>query len=578
MLLLVAHAGKYSDDYHIGMRDLATGAIDLSLHPWTRWTYFWRPVHLAFVFALGTAFWEHDWALRVVAACVHAGVVIMLATWLRRLGLSRRAVAATCVPFLAHPFHSEAVHWFSAVSSALGCVPLLAVFELVRRRAADPAPSSPAHSARRLITIGVLAFVTACIYEMAAAALAAIPLIFFAARPAGISPARSLRTAIAPTIIAGAACVLYAALLIATAPPGQRGSAGMTPSAGELPARLAWMIREWHLFLWGPRGRGVWAGSIIEGWRVLTRGVGWVWLAALLAGAAAMVVAWRAEARDVTRASAPQPPAHLSALLVLIIGLVVFVCAWIPVALVKNNSVELRLWYVPLLGVAIALAGVSHAILRPREQPSTPMLLLRPVLLALVIVAGLTGAIGQVGFQSTFARVWTRDEAQAARLRELLPSPPPGLVVVPIRNNSVAAQSGRFWFDHALQGGLGEPWSATPMVQRALRRRDVLATSMSGWPGRRSAVTAIDDRGVWTNQLADTTLQRGDAGVLIPWDRVLPVIITRRGELLAVRTLVVTRPGVPGDQGTPFDVPLLKDETNAITRAIRATIADPRAP
>ena len=174
--------GKHSDDYTVAMRDPASGLVDFRFHPWVRWPYFWRPLHLAHVCAVNTISWNHPWIGHLELAIVHGLVAWLLAGLLMRLGVRPTIAWIGGLLFLVCPFNAEAVFWTSASCNAISTLFLLWTLELVRRQGADSDHSG------RLVWIAVLAFITACWYEPAAAALVAVPAVFIAA---GRGPVRS---------------------------------------------------------------------------------------------------------------------------------------------------------------------------------------------------------------------------------------------------------------------------------------------------------------------------------------------------------------------------------------------------
>lgn len=227
--------GKHSDDYGVVMRDPATGAINLSHHPWVRWPYFWRPLHLAHASAINTISWDHPWIGHLELAVAHGLVAWMLMGLLTRLGVRRPISYAAALLFMACPLIAEAVLWTSASCNAISCLFLFRTLELVRRQGAGP----PTHI--RTLWIALLSFITACWYEPGAAALAAVPFVYLAARARTIEPALARaspwRGALRCTIAAGFGCLLYATLLLITAPPKTRGgSESLVTVANALPA------------------------------------------------------------------------------------------------------------------------------------------------------------------------------------------------------------------------------------------------------------------------------------------------------------------------------------------------------
>lgn len=532
--LHIGQSGKYSDDYTITMRVLATDQIDWSLHPWARYPYFWRPLHLALLWGVGTFAWHHDWIAHALSALAHGTCSLLLALWLVRMGLRLPAAAIAALLFMSHTLHAEAINWFSTICVSLGGAFMLVVFELARR-----ASTTSPLSVGRVLAVACMTFLTACWYESPAAACAAIPLVMLAAGTHHGRLQERLRRTIPYTCAAGIACVVYAVLLIATAPAWQRGGQSRMTSAGGLAQRVGDLARELPGWLVGSRGRELWLGAWREGVESLLSPLGVVIAAFLLAAGA-----WAC-----TRSKVVQVPTH-SRLFLVTIGMAVFLLAWLPIALVKDNSIELRIWYTPLIGLAIAIAPAIDALLSHRRWARVPFVIV-------CLLAIFAGTLSHAGWQRVFLRVWRNDLARAASLRSTIPNPPAAAAFVVLRSHALSASTGSTAFDHAVQPALSNNWSSWGFVQHAYRRRDLTATALAAGVGRAHTplpLTGFDQHGVWSTTNYPGPYQRSERGCFLPWNLVVPIGLTSNTPEERTGVRVYSRVIVERPDGQDLDI------------------------
>lgn len=543
--LHIGLSGKYSDDYSITMRNFATGEIDWSLNPWAeRYPYFWRPLHLALLWGVGTAFWNHDWVAHVLSALAHGGCALMLGVWLKSMGLSTRVSVIAGLMFMSHTLHAEAINWFSTICVSLGALTMLWVLELGR------SASARGNSAGfgRTLAMATLSFGAACWYESSAAALLALPLAMIAARPREERLGAAVRRAIVPTAACGLVCVLYAALLVGTAPSWQRGSAARMAGGHEFVSRCAWIVGQWGEWLFGPRGRDLWVGAWIEGKAWMMRPLGVVIAAVLVAAAVgAMWAWWREGVREKESGAQAGRLCHASGGLgwLVIAGAAMFFGAWLPVLAVKDNSIELRTWYTPLVGVVVVIACVIEAVTRALATRGVFGRAVHGAMGVVAIAVVLAGTLAQIGWQSVFVRVWEHDEKRAAQIVAAVPNPPKDAVIMPLFTRAREAATGRKFFDFAVEGGLSQSWSCWAMMQRAYKRRDITATHLSARTPEERPLREFSERGVWSvvNLAGDfERSKRPEGGSFVPWDRAVPVSLQAEGNVEFVERLEVLRP------------------------------------
>lgn len=537
--LHIGLSGKYSDDYAITMRDLATGEIDWSLHPWaTRYPYFWRPLHLALLWGVGTVFWNHDWVAHTLSALAHCGCALVLAIWLRRLGLSVRVSVMGGLVFMTNTLHAEAINWFSTICVSLGALTMLWVLEMGRGVAASGAKASWG----RVGAMAGVSFAAACWYESSAAGLLALPLVMVAARPGGERPAAGVRRAAVPTAACGLACVLYAALLVGTAPAWQRGSSARMAGAAEFMGRSRWIVEQWGEWLAGKRGRDLWVGAWIEGAGWLASPAGVVVGAVLVAAGVGAMWAWAREGRpDEAGGAHARPKVRLGWLA--LAGASIFVGAWVPIVAVRDNSVELRTWYAPLVGLVVIAACGLEGVMRVLERrPRGAWRGAEGAVGLGVICVVLAGALAHMGWQHVFVRVWQRDELRAAAIVAAAPNPAKDTVIMPLATRGREASTGRRYFDLAVEGGLAQSWSSWAMMQRAYKRRDITATHLSARTPEDRPLSGFSERGVWSKVNLAGDFERSERGCFVAWERAVPVELGTEGHVEFVSSLRVLRP------------------------------------
>jgi hypothetical protein len=550
-VLLAPELGKYSDDYAVVMRDLATGELDLSTHdaqPWVRWPYFWRPLHLAFIYLLGTLLWYHDWLLHVISALAHAACAGLLFQLLRRLRIDLWPAGLAAIAFMTFPLGAEAVLWFSACAGVLGSIVLLVVLNVVARWSISDQPLTP----RRLSVVLMGSFACACLYEMSAAALVAAPLVVLAARlrpPQSQTRRPDIRRALLVAAALGLGCGLYAALLLSTAPDWQRGSPQSLASPRSLTLRALSLVREAPDWLLGVRARDLWLGALIDARHaVATLRIRHVLLLIGIALGSAAGLAL-IEHRDQRSAGIqPDPPvgpehperASPALALIAVIGSTITLVSWLPVLLVPANSLELRLWYTPLVGLAAVFAALLS--IEPLRRAGLPQVLSRAIALTLI----LAGSLAMFGLQHRFRSVHERDQLQLRSLQAVLPSPPVGSIVLPLRSLDTGAATGRDFYDHAVAGGFSQPWSSWAMIRAGYRRRDLFATHIRPPVGRglpaAPPLHGFSAEGVWSTINLTIDLPRGPLGTFVPWDRAIPIGIMPDGSLQFFDQINIERP------------------------------------
>lgn len=542
-LALFGDTGKFSDDYVAHMVHPVTGNVDLHRHPWARWPYFWRPLHLAHVSVMNTLSWNHPWIGHVELAIVHLGVCVMLYLAMRQFGVKRLTAYCVAMLFMVCPLHAEAVLWTSASCNAISCVFLLWMVLLTRRWAADPLRAS------RVALAGVLAFVIACWYEPAAGALLAMPLAARAGLPRGLARSERLRRVWIPTLVALSACAAYVALLLLTAPGGARGDATSLVSVGQIPARFVECVTQVIDATVGSRGEDVCKGGYLLCTGAGTAG-GLMWWGVFLRvvgmGSVAAALYWLLKGGPIR--SVHELRAHGGGLITC--GCAIAVGSMVPVALTLSPGLDLRTLCVPLLGVAMATAGavdVLDRLLAHRDwmhAKAVPF-----VICTVTAITGMSWAIACVGFQYGFRQQARLDASITHRLAQLIPDPPPGTVFMLLAIDAHAAKTGRPGFDDLFRGGYELPSTITPILRHAYHRLDVSGIALTYRLGGDVPILNVkpdgfDRRHVRGGRNLGST--SGEGATRIAWSRVRPFVVDTQGSLRPVTAInVVPRVGEP---------------------------------
>lgn len=563
--------GRTTDDYSVNFRDPVSGEMPSPFNPWARYPFFWRPLHIAMCFGLGSLFAEHWRILMVFCALTH-GLACVAVYALFRAGTRHPGPAAAgALSLLLHPMNYEVAFWFcsisAAIATALWCLYALWCCGLVRR-AAGPRPLE-------LLGLAALGLAIPCFYEQPASGVLALPLVLLAAwLPARDGPgfARALARAILLCTVAGVMNIVYIVLLRMTAPESVRGGSNSFVTADRLTDRVSEVARSvsWQLF--GERmsltARGAWQTGI----ETLATPVGIAALAALAILALVWSWAWWiGDERPVVGEGGQGQPAPAAArrasarLALIAAGAVLFLGAFVPIAMMARQNVEPRTLYFPLVGLGLILAQTLDIALGALPATGRAGLIgraARSLVAAAVGATVIAGCICCVGIQAWCHARSHRDADVARRLAELIPEPPPNAVYVPLALDSGVTDTGIKLFDRLRPPAFGTTWSATALMQQTVKRRDVVAAAVNPWA--RYPYDRFTRRGFWyALKLDSRASDPAGAGDLITWDRVIPFIIEDDGRVRLVRQIEIER---SDERLEMFSVP-------AVQAAIRAGTA-----
>lgn len=577
-LYLGGNVGKISDDWSLSLRDVVTGEAERPFNPWKQYPYYWRPLHIAMIFTVGTFAFDDVRPVGVFVACMHLWAGVSLYR-LARLGTrSWAAPAMASTLWLAHPMHYEVSLWFSSTCTAIASA---IAFTLMRwqARAVLDEPATPGRA--RDLRLGLAAFILGlCVsgfYEQPAAGLAVMPFILagvWLSRPGARRPARrELRRAAIVVGGAWASNIAYGVLLVLTAPQGARGGEKSFVSSDVLAQRLASVAHSvwWHAG--GNRLRELTLGSFKAGLRELDNAAG----VAIISGLVALAASWALlmilvpGERPAPRAQQPHAPSSASTpssasaparvpasprsaagarVLWTLTGIGMIVAGMLPVAMLARQNVEPRTMYFPLAGAAIVLSqlldllmsagpGTVRSRSAPHARARSPLALVAIGARCLIAPAGaavcVLACICAVGIQTAVHARSAGDARLFSTLSRLVPSPPKDAVFVPVEVLRPLDATGYLAFDEIRPSALSAVWAGREMLQRTYRRRDIDLVPSSPWVP--PFITRADAHGLYADRLTD----RFRDG-FIARERIVPFVVNRRGDIVLVSRVKVETP------------------------------------
>lgn len=556
--------------------------------------HFWRPVYRWIAAPLNTALFWNDQANHVITAAVHGLTSLVLCLLLLRLGVSRAVAAFSALAFMVYPVAFEVAFWNTVMFTSLATMVMLAALMLHLRWLDPPSNDRPCRWRWTIPpAIGLLTFISAGMNEQPAAMALAMPALALAAlrspadtRADAGGRARRLLVALLPSAFGAAAVAAYTAVHSSMFPPEHHGHSGAVVPLSDMPERLSWMLQDISS---GLTLRWFAGGAWESGLNVLGRNwaIAGAWGGALVAAAAIWVA-------SVSRVAPPRLPAvpaptrtfALPPILVILLGAAIFAAPWLPIARIYY-AVSPRLFYAPMTGLAIVLAGVLHlALAGAARVPSLTQPWLRVLLASLAACGLLACAVMMVGIQGAYQRRWQMDQRQAAQLRELVPNPEPGTIFLPLRVAGRPARPESSRFDNHFISPWTTYWAAGWYVQMAYTRSDVFCGIGAGRAG--AGVSMVEPSQIqYGPGLAPPAPGAGRRAVEVAVDRILPLIIVPSGKIHLVTSLQLSRPDGRSTEilpprtsrlgalpPRPFKVRREADETPSMTQKRRA--AQPR--
>lgn len=536
--------GRWADDYSMARVDPVTGELRLPATQLPERPFFMRPVYFFVAHNLITIFYGREQVVHILMALAHGAAALLLFRVLRRAGLGARGAGAGAMVFMVAPCCHQSVFWMAAMGNDASLIAFLALALFAMRAAhSPPRPWT-------LLAAAALAFNIPCWNEQAAAAMPALPLLCLAARGPQQRAGVTLRRALVITAACGVGAALYVLCMVATTPPGERGSAASIIPLHEALPRYFEIACEARSWMFGRRAADLLLGGLINARNAVEPFSLGVVGALLVAGSAALVRAW-------TRPSELEPmdarPATPRPLWLAAFGASVAALSLLPVAAIRAQHIESRLCTVPVAGLAIVLAGAVDAMLASacrRKSRLAPALVATPLALACAL-----GAAAMAGMQMQYRQRDRTDSAMVNALVQCTPGLPGGTVLVPLVPAPWAAATGRHHFDTSLTGATAMPWAISSLVRQTFRRADLMATPFNPWAGLELRNISSDSFEVGCF-MPDPTLARGaDGRTTIPWARSAPFVLDENDEPVFVRRLwfedvegddtLVARTGVP---------------------------------
>jgi hypothetical protein len=532
--------GHYCDDYSLNMLDPTTGRADPTLSPFSHNPYFWRPAHQFLTSYLLTYLWNDFAVFHWLEAVVHG--LVGVAIWRLSSRLTRNQVAAIipALLFVVMPFSYEVTLWCTSWVIAMGA--LLSVWVLVL--CADVARGK--RSWRWMPVIAALAFLVPCFYEQPGAGLAPVALLYLAVCPRSEPWKRRLWRAGVMTGILGATQLMYVALLAKTAPEWARGGAASLVHPSEAPARLNEVVKGVAKaateqlpeivrgsFRLGHEEMGTWRGMMAYGALAACGGIWLLW-----------AIARRRQEGPV--GARPEVDTASGRLFAGAFGVAVAVAAWLPVASLKSQVIEPRMFYFGIVGLALTFAwllDLAHDAARRARLDAV----LRACVAAPAVGAVCYLSVCCVGMQRDFRTRSRADEYQVAALRAMFPDPPAQTVFVTLEDDYRPARTGLPQVDSALLGWTSTAWSSSPCLRLAYGRRDVHALERELWGPL--ILTDLDADGFRSPHFpVGATPAIGlqwDAkgGLRASWAQAVPFVIDAEGRLRLVDRLFIERPG-----------------------------------
>ncbi len=577
--------GKYLDDWMLCRRNIETLEIerltDLN-HPG-----FYRPLSRIVSPLLQTTMWSNDRAIHLILIGLHSLNVLLLWRLLVAIGFGRRTAIAGAVLFAVYPAQHEAVFWSSITATSLATAgfTLLALLQVwIAKRASST-------SLWYVVPVmACIAFAVCCLNEQPAMGILALPALSLAVSTVAvsISAVRKWTVAIVPGFVSGLAVLGYLALMVATAPAGERASTEQWTPTSELGPKAWQMVRAvadeclMRDFAAGAMSSG--HAAIVES--PMTSSA----FAAALAITAFMFVRWWIRVGTVRSGSlaAQQPSNHVGLgwrTWTLLFGAGVFALAWVPAWIVWVYTADSRLCYPAAIGLVIACASLVPTGTQREDgiSPTGSTAIRAAACLSLIAVSTLF-AIMLVGVQRAYRERAEWESRQAAELRALVPDPPSRAVFI-VMNAPLQARTlpptGKYAFDTALVSVWENPWNVHWFLRWHYRRPDLRAVPSDGWPGP-SVLNIIEQHVAVSRVPANPARQsRERGGTTVNWRNIIPFVIDGAGRVRLVTKVIVqnTLEGGPDFTVTPPYVErLLTGHHNSLEVTQMQTVVFVRCP
>lgn len=541
----VGDTGVYNDDYFLNQRDPVTGEIGALVmnRPW----HLWRPMTRRVLPPIVTTLWDHPWAMHAISAGLHAAVVGLLYGLLRKFRVPAAIAGPCALLFMVYPVHFEAVLWSSIICTLMSVVLVMGIWHTYVGWLANREPVGGVRRAAVLGALGGAAWCAAAFNEQPPGALAALPLAVMVVGLAGGSTRiERLRRSAMPVVAVGVGLGVYLWGFFRhqslRPPPGVKRAAH--PPLAE---RLDDLV---HKIPGDMAMRDFARGAFAEGVRAIEGHPGMAAAGVAVLGIAA--AAWVCGRRESVAGS--DRPRTSACVWLVVLGLAWMVASWIPVV-AAHSVTSSRLYYVPSIGCAMALAGAAGLVVAGVGTGGSRRV--RGIgMLVRAAVAGVVGValVVWIGVEANLQRRCALDRAEIRPIVEAVGStiePETFLVPVRIESRSVLTGSGRFdgYFQPCWYWEFAAGWRA----QAALRSRGVYTfqtgpgVAESLWlspvdPLHAGLIRAKSARPKPEN-LVELLPACGAQGRSIAWDR---VVLFETPEAGVTRVFTRVRLHVPG--------------------------------
>lgn len=569
-LMAIGRTTWWADDRFHNLRDPASGALPaLRLYPrWPFWSwgvdlgYFIRPLYYEIMPALTTLFWNNSWMAQALQAIVHAVVCFLLFRVMVGLRLNRAIAAIGALLFMVHPAHSEASAWFAALPTQLSCAIVLwivlrhIVWSREDHRAdndgeAETNARGTSGARGHLLLLPISGFVACCLNEQAASGFALLPLVYLAAGPRETAGRSRAKGALGPMVLACAGVGLYLAILTWSAPAGHRGSGGTLAGISAIGTRFdGFLTVLWRRMILKNFAIGAESYAISSmGW-TRAQGAWFVWLPLTLLGCSWTI---RTIVRSGMRAQ-ENAAARARHWTIALLGIAGFVVGWLPVLLAAGYEPDSRLRYWPDVWLTIALAAFVSIVLRAGARMLPRRVSLVLFFGAVIAAAAGSGVLVRFAAMNAGARLamsdrFALDRAQGEQLRALLPDPPRGTLIVPLRIETTGIETGSPVFDAYFKSAMEFPWTAPKWLVSVYGRGDVEAGFWRKWTtpiadgaARRAGdpVRGAREEGlVYAAEVGPRSPRGGSATRIVAWDRVAAFVIGKDARVRLVTAIVI---------------------------------------
>lgn len=474
--------GMYVDDYSVKVEavDLATGSWRPRLTP----SIDFRFVKGVITPNVGNLLPDNEWLARLIILTLHLANVAMVALLIWRLTHARAVALIGGALFLVPVFANQALLWFT---SALDNTPAL-FFNLLGFHLLLSAGSG-----RRTIPYllgGIAAWCLAVMfYESGIFVYLLLPVFgyMFWLQGERVNPKTWLAALIGVYLI----LIPYAFLVLQSA---ARVSGRTSTNVGFLLlTRVPEVFGDLVNTFTAPQVHELLGNAFSLGYREWISSIAGI----LILGAASITLALV----PITYPTAQEriaSPRQLFLLFAAGIGWIVL--SLLPVVLVRGQVIEIRILYTPMVGAALAMAGIIGLMFSVTPRQRSIRIRLAMLLVAVIVfISSLTVA----GLVKTYQLRWALDQKQLDALRSAIPQLDASrriwLLPVQLRERTVRPYFEQdIALDYYLGGVFETTWSGAAAVQLAYHRGDIV----TGASNRRSSprISAIkEENGRVTN-------------------------------------------------------------------------------